>query len=484
MLKSIKVFFILLLLVGCTPAVKPDPFAFSEPIGKVITEPVSIHTVWQNPLTYDTPTTGDGDQLVVNGLEIDGLADDDVESRINAAIATQLDAFLAWENREDLPPIRGIYQRIDANATIQQRYITAQLMYSLNGVISVLISAYIEFSNPQGTSISVYVMEGLTFDCITGDELSLSDLLINGIDLSQRWNTATADVLDSIQAAEPNPDSGFFFETVTLIQPFEGLHGDQDFVLSTSGVQLILDHRTPEFDTHGVSQIITIPYALLIPDLALTLRFDDPTVFSDPITGWQLFQTQDTRTLNNLIKIIGNNKEFGLPSSYPRNMKDPLLSTFLMHRQYMVEDWTWLAQSDTTSFIEGGIFASPAGPYTCINGSIYAYQESEVLSDSWVNCYDESGELLTLQSLFQPYVDAQALIRQALTDEVISSGYYRPGFDMDEAMSRLQVTLQLEGLGLFTYATAPGYTDPEYLYLFLSYTDLGISRLSLLKPTH
>jgi hypothetical protein len=484
MSKSANIFIILFLLTGCTPTIKPDSFAFPQPVGKVITEPVAIHTVWQNPLTYTTPTSGDGNQLVINGLEIDGLVDDAVEDRINAAIAAQVDVFLSWEDREDLPPMRGIYQHIDVNATIQQRYISAQLMYSINGVISVLVSVYFEFSNPQGDSVSVNVMEGLTFDCITGNELSLSDLLINGIDLAQRWNTATSDVLDSIQATEPDPNSGFFYESITLIQPFPGLRADQDFVLSPSGVQLILDHRTPEFDTHGFAQLLTVPYALLIPDLALTLRFDDPAVFSDPIVGWQLFQTQDTRTINNLIKISGTNREFGLPSAYPRAMNDTLLSIFLMHRQYMVEDWTWLAQSETTAFIEGGIYASPVGPYTCINGSIYAYRESEVLSDSWVNCYDESGKLLTLQALFQPMVDAQALIRQALTDEVISSGYYHPGFDMDEAMSRLQITLQLEGLGLFTFATAPGYTDPEYLYLFLSYTDLGVSRLSLLKPTH
>lgn len=483
MSKCIKLGMILVLLTACQTVNPPDPTVFDDPIGEVITEALPIHTVWQNPVTVATPTTGTNETTTVNGLQIDGLTNATAQQRINEAIQAQIDVYLAMTQRDDLPLIRGLYQRLDEKAVLQQRQVYSNLTYSLNGVLSVQIATYLEFKNPSGDNAYVYLMEGLTFDCATGESLRLSDLLINGIDGSAVMRTAANEVLDELNAMEPDLSGGFFFDPITLVQPFQGIRADQNFVLTDSGIQLILDHRTPEFDTHGSVQTLEIPYALVIPNLALTQRFDDPEAFDSPITNWQLFQTQDTRMVYNRITIPDSTHGEGLRIAFPRHLSEALRVPFVAQQEALVDWWTSIVQTYPGIYVEGSLSNMPVGPYTCLHGSAYAYHESEVLSESSVTCYDETGEVLSRTHLFKPDFDGEAFLRQAIVDEIVRSGYYHPGFDVDEALDHLQITLQLDGLSCYTFAHAPGYSDAEYLYLFISFASIGVDHVTLLKPT-
>jgi hypothetical protein len=483
MSRFVKVFLLLVLVAGCANPPSPDPFQFPEPTGKAVIESVTIHTVWQNPLSLTPLTTGSDEQTTVNGLQIDGLSDAIAQERINTTIQAQVDAFLAITTRAQLPLMRGLYQRLDEKAILQQRQVYANVTYSLNGVLSVQVNAYYEFRNPQGNSVYVSLVEGLTFDCTTGQELSLADLLINGIDAASRFKAVTAEVLDDLDATEPSDSGGFWFDPIVLVQPFPGVRSTQDFILTDSGIQLILDHRTPEFDTHNSAQTLTIPYALVLPDLALTVRYADYSAFNSPITDWRLFQTQDTRIRADAIEIIVGERIYRVRSSAPRSLSGALLGLYKAEQAHLVEAWTSIVQTYPGIYIEGGLYASSVGPCTCIHASYYAYHEAEVLSESTVTCYDDSAQRLSIDTIFQPDFDGATLLRQALVFELARSSYYHPGFDLDEAMLNLQITLQLDGLSLYTHAHAPGFTDPEYLYLFLSYASIGPQHLTFLRPT-
>ena len=484
MLRCVKVLVLLALITGCAkPPTPPDPFQFPEPTGKEVSEPGLIHTVWQNPLTWTTLSNGSDGQTTVNGLAIDGLTNAGAQKRINDAIQAQVDAFLAIKSRAHLPLLRGLYQRMEENATLQQRQVYANITYSINGVLSVQVNAFYEFKNPQGNVVYVSLVEGLTFDCATGNQLTLADLLINGVDAASRWKSVAAAVLDDLDATEPSETGGFWFDPIVLIQPFPGVRSAQDFILTDSGIQLILDHRTPEFDTHTTALTLTIPYALVLPELALTVRYADSSAFKTPITDWRLFQTQDPRVDADQIEITVGEMTYYVRTSAPRTMNDRLVTIYEAKRARVVEAWTSIVQTYPGIYVEGSVFALPVGPCTCIHASYYAYHESEVLSESTVTCYDNGANRLSIDTMFQPDFDGATFFRQAMAFELAQSGYYHPGFDLDEAMLNLQITLQLDGLSLYTHAHAPGYADPEYLYLFLSYASIGPHHLTFLKPT-
>lgn len=105
------------------------------------------------------------------------------------------------------------------------------------------------------------------------------------------------------------------------------------------------------------------------------------------------------------------------------------------------------------------------------------------MADAWVICYDEYSEVISSRDVFRSGFDVEAYFRQLISDEVQRSGYYRDGFDVDEAVANLKVSIHLEGLNLSTWAHAPGFTDPEYVYVFIDYGSIGIENLAILNPT-
>lgn len=484
MSKFVSGLLILLMLGACTPAVEePENLDFPDPSGPVVSDPITPHTVWRNPIFESNPSITIDEQRSVVGLVFDGWVDESVEKRINDAIQAQIDAFMAMTTPQKLPPLRGLYQRLEPTATLDQQYINAYTSYSINGVISVIINAQFEFKNPDDTMVYFYLSEGLTFECINGNRLNLSDLMVNGVDIALRLNQGVTDVLDTLSAFESTSPGGWFFEEVTLIQPFKGLRPTQSFSLNSEGIQLILDHRTPEFDISTYTKTLTIPYALIIPDLALTQRYADPSVFINPIKRWQLFQTQDQRTSSEQFTVRVSNKDIQLHGTYPKHMESALLQRHNEQKSRLTEILQTQVNGLSDFGIDGGLYTYRAGPYTCINVSYYVYHTGENLADSWVICYDEYGEVMTLSDVFTPGFDVEAYFRQRIREEVTQSGYYRPGFDLDEAMANLQVTIQLEGLSVSTSAKAPGFTTAEYVYLFIDYGSIGIENLAILHPT-
>lgn len=483
MLRFAKGVLILILLTACQPPVEPDLWEFPDPSGPIVTSPVLPHTVWQNPLTIFNPTTTIDSKRSVYGIQVSGFRDEQVGQLINQAIQTQIDAYLGMTTPQNLPPLRGLYQRVSTEAKLDEQQVYAYVTYSLNGVLSVIVSSQFGFKNPDGTMAYFYLSEGLTFDCISGKRLMLSDLMVNDIDITQRINLAVAGLLDSMDVTEPSPQIEWFYNAAPLIQPFRGLRPSQNFALTGEGILLILDHRTPEFDVMTSTLTITLPYALLMPDLALTVRYADPSQFIEPVTGWQLFQTQDTRTKAEVFDLRIHDKTIPLRSIHPLVMNDQLRQRYEEQKLRLIERLSEIEISSENTYIEGGVFAMHTGPYTCIQVSYYVYQDEESLSDSWSICYDEYGVLLTQQALFTTDFDGEAYLRQLITDELIRSGYYRPGFDIDEAMTHLRIGIQLEGLSISTFAHAPGYSDPEYMYLFINYGTIGAKHLSILHPT-
>lgn len=484
MSKFVNGLLVLLMLGACTPVVEePENLDFPDPSGPVVSGPITPHTVWRNPITESNPSITLDEQHNYVGLVFDGWVDETVEKRINDAIQAQIDAFMSMTTPQKLPPLRGLFQRLEPTATLDQQYINAYTSYSINGVISVIINAQFEFKNPDNTMVYFYLSEGLTFDCITGQRLNLKDLMVNGTDIAQRLNQGVTDVLDTLSAFESTSPGGWFFEEVTLIQPFKGLRPTQSFSLNSEGIQLILDHRTPEFDISTYTKTLTIPYALIIPDLALTKRYADPSVFINPIKRWQLFQTQDQRMTSEQFTVRVSNKDIELQGTYPKHLNNTLVQRYDEQKSSLIEKLQTQVNDLADFGIDGGLYTYRAGPYTCINVSYYVYQPGESLAESWVICYDETGEVLTLSDVFTPGFEFEAYFRQRLIEEVTQSGYYRPGFDFDEAMANLQVTLQLEGLNVSTSARAQGFTTAEYVYLFIDYGTLGIENIAILNPT-
>ncbi|KAF0223280.1 MAG: hypothetical protein FD179_1768 [Erysipelotrichaceae bacterium] len=317
MLKSSKLLLLSCLLLSSCTVKKEEPkeevVEFADPIGSVVSSPVVIPYVWINPIKIDYIIGEDTEFIYTNRVMIDGLKDEVVESKINAAILKKFNEMMSYQDISKLPEFRGIRQKIKDYAKLENMNVYVSVSYNANYVLGLCFNAYVTVKNPDDSFVYVNVMDGLTFELIHGEQLNLSDVFTNDADLGKLINSSLHNALmDQNSTDEPTLD-GFdmFYGRLTQVVPFRGIKATQPFFISDQGLHLLFDYRTPDFDTDLTTMSITIPYYDFLDHFGLTARFTSPTdIFTQPIIDRQFLLLGDPKRIQDFKILTIKNEDY------------------------------------------------------------------------------------------------------------------------------------------------------------------------------
>jgi hypothetical protein len=185
MLKLTKYLLVLVLLGACTSQVKPvvkDPVVFPDPIGS-ITSPDTATYAFKNQYVEEQIEENDGIVQIYRD-RFTGFKSPTVEAKINDAITFKLNSFKKYTDIANFPNYRGFFKTHDmASFEILGVYASTNVTYSKNNLLSMQVGCSIEYQdkNSDGSQY-ISISDALNFDLNTGNQISLSDLFINGYD--------------------------------------------------------------------------------------------------------------------------------------------------------------------------------------------------------------------------------------------------------------------------------------------------------------
>ncbi len=484
MSKSIKALFVLMLVLGgCTPA-KEEPnekeeVVFADPIGNVVNSPVSISYVFNNPLIINTLTFEESDLIYASTIEIDGLKDQSVEDKINHAIEAKFDVLMAYQDFSNLPPFRGIHQRIQENATLANFNVYASVSYNANNVLGISFNAYLAVNNPDNTQAYVNVTDGMIFELIHGNTLTLADMFTNDADISKLVNDSVNLSLSELNSQDENPTDYFWYGHLMQIAPFTGIQADQPFFISDQGLHLIIDYRTPIFETQLSSYTITVPFSDFLDYIGITQRFASNTdLYTQAIIDRQfLFLSSDKQTLS--VETLGSAPNtFKFKISHPRNLDPAYVSLMNVIKEATLKELTDYMDLNPVSFVSGSVSVSQIGPYVCIFGNGEAYSNDLYHFVDKFACYDKMKQVMTIADYFKPGYDYETKIKQLIQKE-IDVGYLPDDISVDEVFVNLKFRLNNDGFYISGQAYSASLGQQQYLGINPSFSTFGIDNLTL-----
>jgi hypothetical protein len=490
--------------------------------GKPVKAPVDILYTVQNPLeihpeTITQETDGEeGTERNYVVISISGLKDKEVEKKVNDRIRQAYEDIKA----QGLPPFRGIKAAIPENALLAGDSIYCYAAANFNNILSVCISRDSSYALPNNSgdylkhpggyylnTEYVYVLEGLTFDLNTGNEITLADVFADNVDYLALLNDAVVKELNASSAQ----DEGYFtrWYGLKLAAPFKGLLPEQKFFLDSSGLNLIFDYATPEFYSPDFSiRTIHIPYGDLDGSVAVTERFYEK--------GENIFTSEDApiKTLMqsgyySSVPIQKEEYRDGRVSVFCYTLVSPSFPDGLMERvmemssvsqgkidemnRALAAESTHWNEEDVNGYFEQRVNASTVGHYATITKHISgATREAGFFSMEYLTYGRNTGKELTLADMFISGFDYLALVRKAFEKTIVDyGGLYRDGRKMsaEESVERLNEILAenldfcpnsdsisiVAGEAEFT----GGYREP--LHINLTFEEIGYENLTLFE---
>ena len=220
--------------------------------GIVLANSVTVRTI-----DYDVPSG-----CYAEYFEIDGLADQAVEERINNRIFVEMEEMCRGEF---IPPYRGIALKMKENADRASAFSVHIVPgFNSNNILSVNAACHFYFArddydNQFGYSYAV----PMTFDLTTGEEMTLGDLFAPGTDYIGLLSRNVDECLMSGGFDGEYNEMGEY-SSLRLVSPFKGLRPEQKFLINENGdIDLFFDYDTPEFYTHYNHVTLTLTSDML-----------------------------------------------------------------------------------------------------------------------------------------------------------------------------------------------------------------------------
>jgi hypothetical protein len=479
MLKFARILIIALLLAGCTEPISPDPDPdpdpkpkeeelFKDPQGNIVNSPVKIPFVYGNPIKII-----ESNNNRISSFLISGLKNKVIENKINQEIASKIDLLLSYINPEKLPPYRGIYAKIPADAYVSEYNVYAYPSFNFNNVLSVVFHGWYRY-DIKGIPEYVNVSDALNYDLTTGKHLTVSDLLTNDSDPQQVLSNPLSEII--AKSVDSPPDSWFWDRVpFELVAPFKGIKGNQTFYISNNGFHFIFDYRNPEF-SYGFSSItLQLTYSKVMPYVAITKRFvSDKDIYESPIRQAEFLDLSENM-MREEEKIVTYRKvdiytsrfiSADVPQFYIDKLPDVLSLIYTLIDEnideYNIEN------------AYGSVSADIVGEYVTLNMyySIYADQSIYV---EWSATYDADGNILTIDDLFvDGYYYRDVLWAQLIE---IYTGY--ESYDKEAILDNLNFSIQLSGLNFSVSIPATETTEAQMFSFYIPYSTFGMENLTL-----
>ena len=210
--------------------------------GKSITSPQKINYFVKNNMevipVYEEFENGSGDYIKVSGLK-----DKAVEKQVNEKLYA---AYAELRDSEELPPYRGIKQKIKEDDVMISHYIYTMTGASVNNILSVYIMENVSMESPEGDYYYYSEARTVNLDLNTGEEIALKDVFCDDVDYEAFLN----ECIEKVSFATGDIEEGYYNgeNSVKLTAPFQGINEDQKFYINEydGSIQLILDHENPE----------------------------------------------------------------------------------------------------------------------------------------------------------------------------------------------------------------------------------------------
>jgi hypothetical protein len=440
-----------LMVGGCTP---------TKPVGKRVLSPAGIACFVANPLEEKWQTEQKGPDFNYRSLSISGLRSQAVEQRVNRRLAA---AFEAAKQR-GLPPYRGIKVRIPEGSRQISEDIGMYIMGSFNNILSVSISVHGCYvvpgdpvprdpkSKPEKPPEELEIrccysyMDCLNIDLNTGNDIALRELFTDDYAFPDTLNALVGQKLQQGHAAEEGFYWGMHSGHLKLVKPFPGLAAGQCYYLTESGLGLVFDYRTPEFETNLHSAVMHIPWWDFGKHAAVTARFydqrvglytsDAPPIKTLPGGSERADQLSET---HEQVGRVWAHVTLRSSTTYPAPVQD-LVRLLSVPDQAEIDRLNRAMAAlprkpggeDAHGYYHLSVNAYPAGRYVSVMRSVYSSVPSpddsahRQLVDFY--CFDrDAGKEVLFRDIFVPGYDPSPVVKQALRDSVANALAYGEG---------------------------------------------------------
>ncbi|MZQ98972.1 MAG: hypothetical protein GT601_14995 [Acidaminobacter sp.] len=488
------------------PTAKIDPLKPAPPpdLTHLITilNPSNFDTLYLNPISLSTSQQDVPGALWQSTFKIEGLKDESIQDAINNDLNSLYEAM----EKADLPPYRGIYQRIPPGTPHTMFTLNASAPFNFENLLSVAIYSdkTYTFNDPTGER-SEYIgrLETRNYDLRTGDKIPLPALFANPETAMHRINDEVAKMLSSQNSdEEPGFENGLYW-VPRLTTPFKGLEANQKYYLQTNGIVLVFDHQTPDFDTGFYPAQITLPFNLFEGEIAIRQRFADGSETNPYLnTGArdQQFVQSDTFFSQQLIagEETFENTDFRafLHYRYPKDLPpaiQALVVTTLEESRLFVKSLKAdenLAPGEEP-YCEIALDITEVGPFYTLRHSVYTYKLTDgvrpatglsaftiredqpldlMRNPAYFASYDADGHRISLESCFDANVDYKALIAAVYNKQALLYGY--PSVDKSQLEN---VIFSIGHTGFECFFPDLG----DYGYMGMEYKDLGSENLTI-----
>lgn len=479
----------------------------------VITAPETFHTLYMNPIEVLTTQEEIPGTLWKSTIQISGLRDESLQKAINEDLS-RLYAALA---EDDLPPYRGIYQRIPPGTPHVSMSLNAFVAFNFENLLSVVVycdktydiqgSDGEEGLKPKSQEYASRV-ETRNYDLRNGRDVALAELFANPQFAMERVNSEVAECLSAQQADEEPGFDMVMRWAPALTTAFKGLTPDQKFYLQPTGITLVLDHHTPAFDTGFHPAHLSLSYAAFDGELALRQRFAvGPGASPYRNTGPRDQQFIQSGTFSSERLAAGDEGGFNpnvnthLSYRHPTDLPAPLLAMATTaieeSRQFLKTlEFTGTLRPGEEPYCEISIDVIKVGPFTTLRHAVYTNAQVEAASvvvgvrpaintafslrrplppshaqnPIFFASFNADGRQITLENCFQPGINYDALLTDAYNKQALQYGY--PTVDKSQLDNPM---LSIGHTGLECYFPELG----DYGYMNLPYEDLGSEYLTI-----
>jgi len=483
-MKKLIVFCATLILILSACAQMPKPIVFTKPEKGVfdaptgnVSSPDSSSTWTINNITIIYPevpeeSVTNNTEIGIYKLQIDGLKNDSIESKINKLISTKIQELTKYTEFNNLPVSPGFYAKYPkGTSTVKSISISTSENYNCNNLLSLrfFVSVTISDKLPENEYSDFYIEDTMTIDLNTGNEIHLSDLFINGFDFEKALNTAV--LLDASSKTDEGEDE--YSMSYIYRGGFSVMRSDIGFVLSIYGLNLIFDTTYSEFDNGFSSTMIEIPFAYLKNDWAFGQRF---------LSKESLYIDSKVNRMDNYLFVsdeaITHYVLNGIPVTSTVTINNQIKGYWLtLAKNYVIEDRNTievLSKTNVTS-INYELSAQPSGQYIRISRKFFpsktGYMDQNNIEKTYMVSAD--GSILTLKDLFKPGFDYETPIKKALA-EFLKTEYW-PGEagipPLDEAYKSLNLVLGYSYFDLFNTAAQPPAVTEGQIDLYFRIDD-------------
>jgi hypothetical protein len=455
-----------LFLSGCTTYVDPDyePFPtfpteesipFLDPHGTVSvadTQPYwtnnNVDAPYQEALTE---TTADGVKITYEPTTITGLSNKTIQDKINTLIEVKINELKKYAKFENLPVYSGFYAAYpEGKRQVRGVSIWNYASYNSNNVLSLYFDISIEIKNNYSTTYQYdfTIKDSLNIDLNTGEELTLSDLFINGSDYQSALNSMI--LFKSNNQTDPVPEEmTWYVDTYQYVGGFRGIRGDVKFVLYGDQIILLFNEKYPEFKNDFSTTSISLNMSDLKDSMAINQRFTQNG--TDLYTETKISKARNylypshldiVRETINKVKIFAEITTYDNLSEYYKTLRD----------QFLADDRTIIANiddTDTTSMYYS-FTAYPNGPYMNVQSLTIDYEVYRFMYAT----YKPDGTKITFSDVFADGFDYQAYYKNLIKEQYeLEKEMYETPLDIDATYEKLAASLMLRGYSGNCYVT-------------------------------